>query len=193
MPVYKYKTFDEAKLALWCREPDRAYFRQLNSLWALADRLSPIKYPPGVFKYRTIEEAYRQRGEWDLSSARKISSRGSKCQRGEISRNPMNPRDYRIASELKRRLAEAVEMIDFKVFGSKARGDDDEFSDLDVFIEVALLDRKTKDAISEIAWEIGLENSIVISPLVFSVDETENSPLRASPILLNIKEEGVRV
>jgi predicted nucleotidyltransferase len=105
----------------------------------------------------------------------------------------MNPRDYRIASELKSRLAEAVEMIDFKVYGSKARGDDDEFSDLDVFIEVAQLDRRTKDAISEIAWEIGLENSIVISPLVFSVDETENSPLRASPILLNIKEEGVRV
>ena len=107
--------------------------------------------------------------------------------------NPMNPRDYKIACELKRRLAEAVEMIDFKVYGSKARGDDDEFSDLDVFIEVPTLDRKTRDLISEIAWEIGLANLIVISPLVFSVDETENSPLRASPILLNIKEEGIRV
>lgn len=107
--------------------------------------------------------------------------------------NPMNPRDYKIACELKRRLAEAVEMIDFKVYGSKARCDDEEFSELDVFIEVATLDRKTRDLISEIAWEIGLANLIVISPLVFSVDETENSPLRASPILLNIKEEGIRV
>lgn len=105
----------------------------------------------------------------------------------------MNPRDYKIARELKRRLANAVEMIDFKVYGSKARGDDDEFSDLDVFIEVVRLDKKTRDLISEIAWEISLENSIVISPLVFSVDETENSPLRASPILRNIKEEGIRV
>jgi len=105
----------------------------------------------------------------------------------------MNPRDYKIASELKRRLGEALELIDFKVYGSKARGDDDEFSDLDVFVEVTTLDGKTKDIISEIAWEVGLENSMVISPLVFSVDETENSALRASPILLNIKEEGVRV
>ena len=105
----------------------------------------------------------------------------------------MNPRDYKIARELKKRLAEAVEIIDFKVFGSKVRGDDDEFSDLDVFIEVVRLDRKTRDVISEIAWETSLENSIVISPLVFSVDETENSPLRASPILVNIKEEGIRV
>ena len=105
----------------------------------------------------------------------------------------MKPRDYKIARKLKRRLAGAVEMIDFKVYGSKARGDDDEFSDLDVFIKVARLDSKTRDLISEIAWEIGLENSMVISPLVFSVDETENSALRASPILLNIKEEGIRV
>jgi predicted nucleotidyltransferase len=105
----------------------------------------------------------------------------------------MNPRDYKIACELKSKLADAVEMVDFKVYGSRARGDDDEFSDLDVFIEVATLDRKTIDLISEIAWEIGLENSIVISPLVFSVDETQNSALRASPILLNIKEEGIRV
>jgi predicted nucleotidyltransferase len=105
----------------------------------------------------------------------------------------MNPRDYRIASELKRRLAEAVEVIDFKVYGSRVRGDADEFSDLDVFVEVATLDSKTRNIISEIAWEISLENSMVISPLIFSVDETENSALRASPILLNIKEEGIRV
>jgi predicted nucleotidyltransferase len=105
----------------------------------------------------------------------------------------MNRRDYSIARELKRRLAEAVELIDFKVYGSKARGDEDEFSDLDVFIEVASLDRKTKDRIDEIAWEVGLENLIVISPLVFTEDEIENSPLRASPILININEEGIRL
>ena len=107
--------------------------------------------------------------------------------------NRINPRDYEIACELKRRLVDAVELIDFKIYGSKARGDDDEYSDLDVFIEVVSLDKETKDLISEIAWQVSLENSIFISPLVFSVDETENSPLRASPILLNIKEEGVRV
>jgi uncharacterized protein len=105
----------------------------------------------------------------------------------------MNPRDYEIAGELKRRLAAAVDLIDIKVFGSKARGDDDEFSDLDVFIEVGILDKKVKDLILEIVWEVSLENSTVISPLVFSVDEIKNSALRASPILLNISEEGIRV
>jgi predicted nucleotidyltransferase len=86
-----------------------------------------------------------------------------------------------------------VELIDFRVYGSRARGDDEEFSDLDVFIEVASLDQKTKDLISDIAWEVGLENLIVISPLVFTLDEVEKSPLRVSPILVNINEEGIRV
>ena len=104
----------------------------------------------------------------------------------------MNPRDVNIAREYRRRLVEAVELIDFKVYGSKARGDDDEFSDLDVFIEVASLDRKARDLIYEIAWEVGLENLVVIAPLVFTEDEIENSPLRASPILININEEGIR-
>jgi hypothetical protein len=63
---------------------------------------------------------------------------------------------------------------------------------LDVFIEVASLDRKARDLIYEIAWEVGLENLIVIAPLVFTEDEIENSPLRASPILININEEGIR-
>ena len=105
----------------------------------------------------------------------------------------MTPRDYKIARELKRRLVEAVELIDFRVYGSRARGDDEEFSDLDVFIEVASLDKKTKDLISDIAWEVGLENLIVISTLVFTLDEVEKSPLRVSPILVNINEEGIRV
>jgi len=105
----------------------------------------------------------------------------------------MTPRDYNIARELKKRLAEAVELLDFKVYGSRARGDDDEFSDLDVFIEVASLDRKAKYLISDITWEVGLENSIVISPLIFTSNEIEHSPLRASPILININEEGIRL
>jgi hypothetical protein len=74
MAVYKYKTLEEARSALWCREPDAAYFIQLRSLWALANRLSHFSYPSGVFKYATIEEANEQRREWDLSNARKTVS-----------------------------------------------------------------------------------------------------------------------
>ncbi len=105
----------------------------------------------------------------------------------------MNPKDYEIAKDLKKRLSEVVNLIDFRVFGSRARGEADEYSDMDVFIEVETLDNELKEKISDIVWEVGFEHLIVISQLIFTRDEIENSPLRASPIVKNIVEEGVAV
>jgi predicted nucleotidyltransferase len=105
----------------------------------------------------------------------------------------MRSEDFRIARELKSRLSSLVELLDFKVFGSRARGDADEFSDMDVFFEVESLDTALKEKISNIVWEVGFNNYTVISPLIFTRDELENSPLRSSPIVEVIAEEGVAV
>ena len=105
----------------------------------------------------------------------------------------MKPKDYEIAKELKDRLTNVVPLIDLRVFGSRARGDADEYSDMDVFLEVAFLDKKLKKIISDITWEVGFENFVVISILIFTREEIENSPLRSSPIVRNIMEEGVTV
>jgi len=102
-------------------------------------------------------------------------------------------RDYEIAKQLKERLSGIVRLIDFKVFGSRARGDEDEYSDMDVFIEVESLDRELKKKIRDIIWEVGFDNSIYISPLILTRYELEDSPLRSSPIVRNINEEGVKV
>ena len=105
----------------------------------------------------------------------------------------MKTRDYEIAKKLRERLSEVVKLIDFRAFGSRARGDPDEYSDMDVFIEVEYIDKELKKKIREIIWDVGFENSIYISPLIFTRYEIEKSPLRASPIVRNINEEGVRV
>jgi len=105
----------------------------------------------------------------------------------------MRSEDFRIARELKSRLSSLVELLDFKVFGSRARGDADEYSDMDVFFEVESLDNALKEKISNIVWEVGYNNYTVISPLIFTRDELENSPLRSSPIVESIAEEGVAV
>ena len=105
----------------------------------------------------------------------------------------MTDNDYTIARDLKLRLASAVSLVDFRVFGSRARGEADEYSDMDVFIEVDQLDRGLKESIMDISWEVGFENFMVIAPLIFSRDELENSPLRSSPIVKAITAEGVAV
>ena len=105
----------------------------------------------------------------------------------------MTLKDLQIVRELKRRLSEIVPIISFKVFGSRARGDADEYSDLDVFIEVQSLDRALKDKMADIVWEVGFENYLVISSLIVTKDEMDNSPLRSSSIIGRISEEGINV
>lgn len=107
--------------------------------------------------------------------------------------NHMNKKDYLIAKELKNKLAEVVDVVNLIVFGSRARGDQDEYSDMDVSIEVNSVDSRVKEKIADIAWEVGFENFLVISPVIFTTDEIRNSPLRASPILKSITEEGVKL
>ncbi len=103
----------------------------------------------------------------------------------------MTPRDLKIAAELRRRLAEVVPLLDFRIFGSRARGDADEYSDLDVFIKAERIDRNVREKIEDVIWEVGFNNFIVISPLILTRDEIENTALRSSAIVKNITEEGV--
>ena len=105
----------------------------------------------------------------------------------------MKDKDRGVALELKNRLAGLVQLVDFSVFGSRARGDAMEDSDMDVFIEVENLDKDLKERVQDAAWEVGFENFMVISPLIFTRDELENSPLRSSSIVKVIKEEGSRI
>ncbi|MBI5235240.1 MAG: nucleotidyltransferase domain-containing protein [Deltaproteobacteria bacterium] len=105
----------------------------------------------------------------------------------------MNETDYKTASALKQRLGSVVSLVDFKVFGSRARGDGDEYSDMDVFIEVVSLDKGLKEKISKIVWEVGFENYTFISSLVFTKEEIENTPIRSSSIIKNIFADGITI
>lgn len=105
----------------------------------------------------------------------------------------MNTTAITIAEKLKSRLSEKIALVDLRVFGSRARGDEDEYSDMDIFLEVESINISSKEAILDVTWETGLEFGLVISPLVFTRNEVENSALRSSPVLMNILREGISV
>ena len=101
--------------------------------------------------------------------------------------------DRFLAEELKNLLITKTSIVDSRIFGSRARGDADDDSDMDVFIEVENLDRATRKMISDIVWDFSIDKSIVISPLFFSWSELEDSPMRSSFIVKEIMAEGVRI
>lgn len=105
----------------------------------------------------------------------------------------MTKKIYAIAKKLKEKLSGIVHIVDFRVFGSRARGDEDRYSDMDVFLEVVALNKNIKEKILNITWETGFKNLMVISPIIFTKEEIENSPLRSSPLVKNITKEGIRI
>jgi hypothetical protein len=71
MPIEKFATFSEADQALWSFEQDEAYYKRVAELWKLANCLCPLNFPRGIYKYKTIEEANKQKQEWLLNNALK--------------------------------------------------------------------------------------------------------------------------
>jgi len=101
--------------------------------------------------------------------------------------------DLRIAKEFKDRLTSNFAVLDFRVYGSRVKGDAPPESDLDIFIVVEELTLEQRRRISEIAWEVGFEMDRVISTFVASRDQLKNGPLAANPILQKIDNEGIRL
>jgi len=101
--------------------------------------------------------------------------------------------DKRIALEFKRRAGALVLILQFCVFGSRARGDATAGSDLDVFLVVDHIDGDLRERISELAWEVGLENDVVLSTFVVTVEQLGRGPMGVSPVVQQIEKESVRL
>jgi predicted nucleotidyltransferase len=101
--------------------------------------------------------------------------------------------DLETARLLKRRIGELAPIRRFVIFGSRARGDAEKESDLDIFVEIPEVTDLLRRKIYEAAWEVGFDSGLVISIFLVSPQLLENSLLSANPILHVIETEGIAV
>ncbi len=89
-------------------------------------------------------------------------------------------------------LSKHVKVHKLILFGSRARGDADPDSDLDV---LTVLDSRVtdpvRDLVSDCAWEAGFELGIVVVPVVFARQEWEEGPERFSLLAQVVQAEGI--
>ena len=67
MPVQKFKSYQDAREALWCFSPDDQYYQQIKEFWYTVSCLRPMRrYPHGVSKFKSVDEASAKMDEWVL-------------------------------------------------------------------------------------------------------------------------------
>lgn len=61
MPVRKFRSIEEMKRdhPIWRRPGDPLLYRAIALVWEVARRTNPRWFPPGVYKYRSIQEMDR--------------------------------------------------------------------------------------------------------------------------------------
>ncbi len=100
-------------------------------------------------------------------------------------------RTRKLLAQLKAALERSVGLHSLTLFGSRARGDFTTDSDMDLLVVLDELNADTETTVRDCAWEIGLANSVVIVPVIYSRDEWENGPDRSSLLALAIEKEGI--
>ena len=103
---------------------------------------------------------------------------------------PLEMRSIRLFKQaLQKRFKNKI--ITLKLFGSRARGNGDEFSDLDIAVIVTDWDWAMKREIFDLAWERYWKEDVDISPLVLSQMEYEELQSLGRNIAKDIEQHGI--
>jgi predicted nucleotidyltransferase len=108
-------------------------------------------------------------------------------------RMDLNQNEVKALTRLKTFLQDQENFVDFRIYGSRARGTSTPESDIDVLIIVREFDSNFQSMIDDMIFELNLEYDCLISAVIFNQDELISGPMSESPLYRNAMQEGVRV
>jgi len=103
----------------------------------------------------------------------------------------VSPEDRKILDEFAKRVRALAPSASICAFGSRTRGSAHPESDLDLCVVVPDVSRDFRDAVYAIAWEVGLDQSRVLAPIILSEDDFDRAPMSASTLVATIRREGI--
>jgi hypothetical protein len=72
MPVRKFRNADEMNQPRWREPGDPELYRTIARVWAFGRLTNRRRFPPGVHRYRSIEELGAQALRWSESDRNQI-------------------------------------------------------------------------------------------------------------------------
>jgi predicted nucleotidyltransferase len=106
----------------------------------------------------------------------------------------LNKKEIDAIYDLKSKLLKSFPEVELVLFGSKARGDFEDFSDIDILILVdEEVDHELKDKIIEIAYDIELDNNSVFGFIIERKKFWRSSKYKVMPLYQKVEKDGVIV
>lgn len=107
--------------------------------------------------------------------------------------DPFTPQEHRAIASFRETVLKLCgpDRCSFRLFGSRARGEGDEESDIDVLVLLNPYDDKTKKEIWDAAYRIFSETEVLISPMVLSNELYDGMKKRERLIAMTIEKEGI--
>ncbi len=84
--------------------------------------------------------------------------------------------------------------VELRIFGSVARGDYREYSDIDILVVLPVpVNNAVEEQVFDMAYDIELEYGLVIGTIVYSKDFWYSDRAAVMPLFRNIQREGLFV
>jgi len=103
------------------------------------------------------------------------------------------PNESAALQKLKNALTRDFRLVELRLFGSKARGDSDKESDIDVLVVLEDYDWETRKAVSRLCFDINIEHGVLLVPVLFSRAEFGSDLTKVTPFYQAVVREGVPV
>ena len=99
------------------------------------------------------------------------------------------------AEEFAQRMRRALpnREMEFKLFGSVARGTSEWDSDVDVFLRADQIDKVLLQIKSQLAFDVSLDYDVVLSVVTYSDEEYADRAVQYTPFIEHVKREGIAI
>ena len=112
----------------------------------------------------------------------------------KLSKLELSEKDLNAIYKLKKKLLDRFPRTRMILYGSKVRGNGEEFSDIDILILLdGEIDTELEKQILDIAYDIELELDVVFGIMIESKDFWDSSLAKIMPLHRNIEKEGVLI
>ncbi|MBD3375792.1 nucleotidyltransferase [candidate division KSB1 bacterium] len=93
-----------------------------------------------------------------------------------------------VTKQFKQNVAKKYDILDIKLFGSAARKEQTQGSDIDIMVKLPKVDRAIEEDLFDIAYDLELEYDCLIDVIVLSQELHQEIPL-----IKTIEKEGIEI